>query len=186
MDTLATARSAPSVPDVPLPADVEFAQIYEECAQSVFRYLLGRVGGADLAEELTAQTFVAALQAFASYRGSGTHLAWLIRIARRKAVDDHRRRARERPLDDAVELAEADAQSPHQIVVARLEQERVIGALQRLTPDRRDAATLRIFAGLTAREAGEVMGKSEAPVKMLVHRGLRDLRTHLLEESKHA
>src|SRR6185436_18215865 len=67
-----------------------FARVYEEHAQAIYRYLLARVGRGDLAEELTAQTFLAALQGVSTYRGTGTHLAWLIGIARRKAVDEHR------------------------------------------------------------------------------------------------
>ena len=72
--------------------------------------------------------------------------------------------------------------SPHQVVVSRLQSERVVALLQKLTADRREAVSMRLFAGLTARETGAVMGKSEAAVKMLIHRALRELRDALHEE----
>ena len=48
-----------------------------------------------------------------------------------------------------------------------------------LPADRAEALALRLFAGLSAAEAAQVMGKSEAAVKMLVHRAVRDARARL-------
>ena len=178
-DAVVVSRQSVSAADAPNVMPLRIEELYEECAQFIFRYLLARTGRVDLAEDLTSQTFVAAMQALAKYRGTGTPRAWLVGIARRKCIDHQRRRAHERQLDDVATLVQPEAESPHEIVVGRLELERVTAALTRLTPDRRDAVALRIFANLTAREAGAVMGKNEGAVKMLVHRGLRDLREQL-------
>jgi RNA polymerase sigma-70 factor, ECF subfamily len=182
LDVLAIARSGTEGPPLADAQRTAFARVYEEHAQAIYRYLLARVGRGELAEELTAQTFLAALQGFASYRGTGTQLAWLIGIARRKVVDEHRQRRRERPLDDARSVAASDADSPDRVVLGRLAGERVLAILQRSTPERREAVSMRLFAGLTARETAALMGKSEAAVKMLVHRALRELRDGLSQE----
>lgn len=178
-DAVGLSRRESSVADVSATTRLRIGELYDECAQFIYRYLLARTGRADIAEDLTSQTFVAAMQALASYRGTGTPRAWLVGIARRKWIDLQRQRAHERPLRNLTNVVEPESQSPYEIVVGRLELARVIEALSWLTPDRREAVALRIFASLTAREAGKVMGKSEGAVKMLVHRGLRDLRDQL-------
>ena len=174
MNAGALARAVPPVQPLAAAQRAAFADVYEQYAQQVYRYLLARVGRAALAEELMAQTFIAALEGFNTYRGTGTRLAWLIGIARRKVADEYRAHRRERPLDDARSVTSADEDSPHQVVVSRLQSERVVAVLQKLTADRREAVSMRLFAGLTARETGAVMGKSEAAVKMLIHRALRE------------
>jgi RNA polymerase sigma-70 factor (ECF subfamily) len=54
--------------------------------------------------------------------------------------------------------------------------EHIWNALRQLSPDRAESLILIYFGGLNAAEAGRVLGKSEAAVKMLLSRGLRDLR----------
>ena len=54
---------------------------------------------------------------------------------------------------------------------------------ERLAPDRAEALRLRFFAGLECDEIAPLLGRSEAAVKMLVHRALTDLR-ELLEATK--
>jgi RNA polymerase sigma-70 factor (ECF subfamily) len=55
--------------------------------------------------------------------------------------------------------------------------DQVLGALKRLSQDRAEALILCFFSGLSFAEAGNVLGKSEAAIKMLISRGLQDLRT---------
>jgi DNA-directed RNA polymerase specialized sigma24 family protein len=64
--------------------------------------------------------------------------------------------------------------------------ESVSRALRQISPDRVDALVLYFFGGLTSLEVSQVTGKSEAAVKMLLWRGLKDLRerTSLVLEVK--
>jgi RNA polymerase sigma-70 factor (ECF subfamily) len=66
-----------------------------------------------------------------------------------------------------------------EIVEQRLKMERVAKGLRSIAPERAEALALRIFGGLNAAEVGTVMGKSEAAVKMLVHRAVGDLQARL-------
>ncbi|MDQ2673935.1 MAG: hypothetical protein M3Y40_04710, partial [Chloroflexota bacterium] len=54
-------------------------------------------------------------------------------------------------------------------------------ALERLAPDRRQVVVLRFVDGLTAREIGAVVGRSEGAVRVLQHRALRELAAMLDE-----
>jgi DNA-directed RNA polymerase specialized sigma24 family protein len=55
--------------------------------------------------------------------------------------------------------------------------EEVLNALKSLSPDRAEALILCFISGLTTAEAGLVLGKREAAIRMLISRGLQDLRT---------
>lgn len=69
--------------------------------------------------------------------------------------------------------------SPEAIVASRLRVDAVLRALKTLAPERAEALALRVFGGLSVAEAAAVLGKSEAAVKMLMHRATSDLQERL-------
>jgi RNA polymerase sigma-70 factor, ECF subfamily len=155
-----------------------FAQLYRRHADRVYRYLLVRLADQHLAQDVTAQTFLAALERLATYRGEGEFISWLLAIARNKAADALRSRSSTLSLEAADALASPQP-SPDQVVEARLRLDAVARALRSIAPERAEALALRVVGGLSAAEAGVVMGKSEAAVKMLVSRAIHDLRERL-------
>lgn len=155
-----------------------FAELYRRNLKAVYRYHLSRVGSVHDAQDLTAQTFLAAQEAIASFRGQGKFAAWLIGIASRKTVDYFRRQRSTLPLDAVAEI-EDDSLTPEEFAAQQLSLDRVAQALSHLTVDRAEAIALQVFGGLSMTEVAQVMGKSEAAVKMLVCRALKDLRKHL-------
>jgi RNA polymerase sigma-70 factor (ECF subfamily) len=171
IDDDALARAAPADP-------AAFAELYGRHLGRVYRYALARLGDVAGAQDVTAQTFLAALEGIAGYRGRGQFAAWLLTIARHKSTDHLRRRGATLPLESAAELAHPGPPLD-EIVSSRLRLQQVLAALPTLTPDRAEALTLRIFGGLSVAEAARVMGKSETAVKMLVHRALGDLQHRL-------
>jgi RNA polymerase sigma-70 factor (ECF subfamily) len=64
----------------------------------LFRYALARMGDAGVAEDLVQETFLAALQAQASFRGDSAERTWLVGILRNKLIDRLRRTCRDLPL----------------------------------------------------------------------------------------
>jgi RNA polymerase sigma-70 factor, ECF subfamily len=155
-----------------------FAVLYRRHLQRVYRYLLARLGDEHLAQDVTAQSFLAALESLPHYRGQGAFAAWLLGIARNKAADALRGRRVMLPLEAAAHV-ESSAPAPERIIASRLALEAVVRALGGLAPERAEALTLRIFGQLEVSEVSAVMGKSEAAVKMLVHRAIQDLRVRL-------
>lgn len=156
-----------------------FSGLYQRYATQVYRYLLVRVGNVPEAQDLTSQTFMAAMQGLKSYRGQQPFPAWLLGIARHKVADLYRR---QRP-DVGLEMAEdaaADADGSLEDAVSRqLALEQVARKMQTLAPDRAEALTLRLFGGLEVLEIAQIMNRNEAAVRMLVFRGLRDLQAQL-------
>lgn len=155
-----------------------FAELYRRYLPRVYRYLLAQLGDEHQAQDLTAQTFLAAFENIGGYRGQGKFVSWLMTIARNKATDQFRARRVIVPLEAASEVA-SPGPSPEQVTDARLRLEQVARVIPTLTPDRAEALTLRFFGGLNSGEVAQVMGKSEAAVKMLVHRAVCDLQERL-------
>jgi RNA polymerase sigma-70 factor (ECF subfamily) len=152
-----------------------FAELYCRHVPRVYRYHMAHTGNVKDAEDLTSQTFMAAMEGIRSFRGQGSFAAWLMGIAVRKKALFFRRRKPEAPLEAAQNiptpgLPTDKAASQHLLL------ESVSRALRQISPDRREALALYYFGGLTSLEIGRVTGKSEAAVKMLLSRGLKDLR----------
>ena len=165
-------------------ADAEaFAELYRRHVTRIYRYHMAHTANVKDAEDLTSQTFMAALEGIRSYRGNGSFAAWLMGIAARKRALFFRGSKPEVPLDAALHIPTPGLPTD-KAATQRLQMERVQHALRQLSPERSEALILCYFGGLNATEAGCVLGKSEAAVKMLLSRGLRDLRerTSLLLE----
>lgn len=155
-----------------------FAELYQRHLPRIYRYHLARCGDVQDAQDLTAQTFLAAFEQMRTFRGQSSFLGWLFGIASHKVVDHFRRRKGHVPLEEAIEVPHPDP-LPEEQANASIQLAQVGRAIRRISPERAEALGLRLVAGLSAAEAGRVMGKSEAAVKMLVHRGLQELQEML-------
>lgn len=156
-----------------------FAELYHRHLNRVYRYHLARTGNPGDAQDLTAQTFLAALEGVSSYRGSGSFAAWLMGIAHNKLSLHYRQGERTEALEDCPEPVDPSP-APELVAGKRLQFSQVCRALKLISAERAEAIVLYIFADLSASEAGHIMGKSDAAVKMLVQRGLRELREQLV------
>src|SRR5512140_220149 len=137
-----------------------FAELYRRHVTSVYRYHMAHTGNVKDAEDLTSQTFMAALESIRSYRGTGSFAAWIMGIASRKRLLFFRgRKHSELSLDESIDLPDANVRTDkaalHQLLIGRLRD-----ALQSLSPERLDAIALCFFAGLEYSEAACVLGKS--------------------------
>jgi RNA polymerase sigma-70 factor (ECF subfamily) len=136
---------------------------------------MAHVGNVKDAEDLTSQTFMAVLEGIRSFRGSGSFAAWVMGIASKKRLMFFRGRKPAVPLEAALHYPSPDLPTD-KAADRRLELASVSHALGQLSPDRAEAIILTFFGGLSHGEAGRLLNKSEAAVKMLVSRGLQDLR----------
>ncbi len=154
-----------------------FAELYRRHVDHIYRYCLGRTGSVQEAQELTADTFVSALECIRMYQ-SGHFVGWLFGIARNKVAMFYRQRR------ESVSLGEHEVDTqPHAqvetVVGERLQLESVIRILHKLSPDRAEALRLRILGDVPIAEIAHLMGKSEAAVRMLISRALDDIRGRL-------
>ena len=155
-----------------------FAELYRRHVLSIYRYHLAHTGNVRDVEDLTSQTFMAALEGIRSYRGRAPYITWLVGIASRKRLLFFRRNRNraEISLDAALDLP-ASSLPTDRAAARRLRMDQILAALKSLSRDRAEALILCFFSGLSPREAGPVLGKSETAVRMLISRGLQDLRS---------
>jgi RNA polymerase sigma-70 factor, ECF subfamily len=183
MTTLMTLHRTqyPSMDDAQLAIEARddpeaFAELYRRHVRSIYRYHLAHTGSVRDAEDLTSQTFMAALEGIRSYRGTGPYITWLIGIATKKRALFFRGQKAQVPLEAALHLP-ATSLATDKAAARRIEMDKVLGALRTLSRDRAEALVLCFFSGLSPTEAGLLLGKSEAAVRMLISRGLQDLRS---------
>lgn len=119
------------------------SRLYRRHVESIYRYIHLRVGRQDLAEDLTGDVFVRALEALRTYEYRGVPFsAWLYRIAHDRVVDYYRREAR-REEDAMVEEPEDAERGPASTLEAGLVRERLGKALRRLTSDQQMVISLK-------------------------------------------
>ncbi len=158
--------------------------LYDQHHQALFRYIWLRVGEHALAEDLTGDVFVRMLAALPRYRPTqATFRAWLYRIAHNLLVDHYRKEGNRAsvPLQQA-ETQSAEDDTPLMLFEQKLTIERLRYALSTLEQTQREVVTLRFLSGLSLQETAVVLGKTEAAIKALQHRGLAALRSALIQE----
>jgi RNA polymerase sigma-70 factor (ECF subfamily) len=159
-----------------------FVALYRRYLPRVYRYVYRRVGNQQDAEDLTASVFIEAMESLEDYQEQGSFAGWLFTITHHRVADHHRRQREKVDLRQVVPFL-AD---PALDVESKVEQEeqlvRLAAVIRELAPDRQEALALRFFGELSNKEVAQVMGKSEAAVKMLVCRALRQLRRRCGED----
>jgi RNA polymerase sigma-70 factor (ECF subfamily) len=141
-----------------------FLRLYDDALPHVYGYLVRRCANTATAEDLTAETFMAAVKAHRN--GSDLNTAWLIGTARHKLIDHWRRTARRKeelaelwddipvsdPTDDVIDRAAAD------------------GVLQALAPHHRAVLTLRYIDGLPVGDVASILGRTVHGTEALLTR----------------
>jgi RNA polymerase sigma-70 factor, ECF subfamily len=157
--------------------------IYSVALPRVYGYLLPRCGSAALAEDLTSETFLAAVNA--SRQGSLPEVstAWLVGVARHKLVDYWRRLEREQRSLAAAEPSVADSHDPWD---EWLDAEAAHAALAHLPIPQRAALTLRYLDGLSVADVAEHLGRTVHGTETLLARSRAALRRHYQEGTHHA
>ena len=147
-----------------------FQALVEAHAVAVSRFLRGMLAPDDV-DDVLQETLLAALRAYPRFDGSNPR-AWLLTIARNKAIDERRIRGR-RPEH----LSEPDSQPGRDLAVADLDAgSELWSAVGRLPEKQRAAVVLRFALDLRYREIAEAIGCSEAAARRSVHEAIKSLR----------
>lgn len=162
-----------------------FEPLYRKYVAHIYSLAYYETRDPHAAEDVTELVFLRALDALPRFREQGegadfTFRVWLYTIARR-VISNERRRDRRRPvavIEAATEVRAPD--DPAAAAESRLEAARAWRAVMALPAERRRALELRLVHEMSAREIGQVMGKSEGAVRVLIHRALASVR-HSLE-----
>jgi RNA polymerase sigma-70 factor (ECF subfamily) len=156
---------------------------YDDALPRVYGYFLHRCGGSvQVAEDLTQETFVAAVSELKKGRRVATPIAWIYGIARHKLLDHYRREQR---AERELELAPESQEAGEEMVVADQAEarERAAAALGAVAASQRAALVLCYLDGYSIAEAARLLGKSAEAVESLLARGRQSFKRAYLEES---
>jgi len=131
--------------------------LYDSALPQVYGYLVRRCDGATVAEDLTAETFLAAVAAVQKGSVPSLTTAWLIGVARHKLVDHWRRQARDQRNLRAVADEPTEDPDPWD---AHLDASLAHDVLGRLGAHHRSALTLRYLDGLSVPDVAEHLGRT--------------------------
>ena len=149
-------------------------QIYREHAQTVYKFLLSQCRDADLAEELTQETFYQAVRSIGRYDGSCKLSVWLCQIG--KHVWYHHLRKTNCKSESLTEDITLAVPSAEEDVLAQAGHLDVLRVIHTLPEQMREVVYLRLFGGLSFREIGAVVGETENWARVTFYRGKERLK----------
>jgi len=157
--------------------------LYDRTLPQVYGYLLSRSGDPAVAEDLTSETFFAAVDAVRREPPTAVSTPWLIGVARHKLVDHWRRRGREEQGLRGVS-ADTGVEDPWDV---RLEVLTARATLARLGPHHRAALTLRYLDDLPVPEVAKLLDRTvHATEALLVRARTAFRRAYTEDEVDHA
>ena len=142
--------------------------------QTVYKFLLSQTHDPDLAEELTQETFYQAVRSIGRFDGGCKVSVWLCQIAKHLWYQYLRRHKRESPMPEAA--PEAPTPSAEEGLLEREGKLDLLRQIHDLGTDAREVVYLRAFGGLTFREIGDVMGRTETWARVTFYRTKEKLR----------
>ena len=150
-------------------------EIYRQHAQTVYRFLLTHTRDADLAEELTQETFYQAIRSSGRFDESCKVSTWLCAIAKRVLFTYRRKH----PVTEELEEQTQSVPSAENEAVDAVSRMELIRLVHELAEPAREVVYLRVFGGLSFAEIGEVQGKTENWARVTFYRAKEKLKGRL-------
>ena len=158
------------------------ADLYRRYVDVVYRYVWMRVHDDMLAEDLTSQVFLKALEGLPTYEPGGSpFIAWLYRIAHARIVDHWRRQERRLEVapDDSLQAPEPH---PQELLDMEADWAEAVALLAQLTDDQQDVLILRFVGDMNVIQVAETLGKTVGATKAIQHRALASLARLLQQQ----
>ena len=160
----------------------DMSAIYQQHARTVYKFLLAQCRDPDLAEELTQETFYQAVRSADRFDGGCKVSVWLCQIAKHLWYQHLRKRNRETPMpEEGIDIPLPSAEEETLAQEGRLH---LLRSIHSLPADAREVVYLRAFGGLSFREIGDVLGKTETWARVTFYRSKEKLRNGGVSDEK--
>ncbi|NYG58893.1 RNA polymerase sigma-70 factor (ECF subfamily) [Nocardioides daedukensis] len=160
-----------------------FGALFDHYHPAVYRFLFYRTRSQTLAEDLASETFFRALRSMNNFRWQGKDFgAWLMTIARNLTTDHFKAgRTRLELTTEDMGLHDDATEGPETAVMAALNNEHLLAAMQQLPKEQQECLVMRFLQGMSIAETATVLNRSDGAVKQLQLRGVRNLAKLLPE-----
>lgn len=159
----------------------QFSQIYDQYIDKIYRFVFVKVDSQEIAQDITSKVFTSFWQAFGQGGQKIDNVnAFLYRVARNAVTDHYRENARARfvSTDLLPNLADT-ANNPIKKAEMDADLLAIRAQLANLNEDYQNAIIWHYIDGLSVPEVAQLMGKSEANTRVLLHRALDSLKKRI-------
>lgn len=156
----------------------QFSQIYDQYIEKIYRFVYLKVNDQQIAEDLTSKVF---LKGWESFKKQGQSIknpsAFLYQIARNNVIDYYRGKGRTRVIstDNAVELMDMQT-GAHEQAILNADVNMVKKAILKLDKEQQDIIIWHYLDDMEIPEVAKLLGRPEGTVRVMLHRGLKDLK----------
>jgi RNA polymerase sigma-70 factor (ECF subfamily) len=161
-----------------------FQELVSRYHQKVYMVIVGLLRNPDDAMEVAQESFFRAYRKITSFQGQSSFYTWLYRIAVNICID-HQRRQKRNPLefresmDEVFEQQNEVARDPFSDVHDRELREKMLSAIDDLTPEHKAVIVLRTLEGMSYKDIGQILGCSEGTVMSRLHYARKKLQNKL-------
>jgi len=157
-----------------------FGQVYDNYVDVLFRFVSFRVRNKEQAQDIISELFLKLWQHLRQTENQVDNLrAFLYRMARNLVADHYRELQEELPLDEAIEVASDKGGSHHPSPQQQVSLREVEEAIAKLKPEWREVVILAYVEGFKPKEIADIIGKSPAATRVIIHRALQELKNKL-------
>jgi RNA polymerase sigma-70 factor (ECF subfamily) len=142
-----------------------FETLYRRFENRIFRYVAGFLRDRTVTEDVTCEVFFDVWRNAPTFRGESAVSTWIFSIARHKALSARRRNPPPHEAGAVIETLAAEAGDPEETAAARDLGAKVRQALERLSPEHREALELSLYHDLSYEEIAEIAGAPVNTVK---------------------
>ena len=159
-----------------------FSRLWRDINPALLRYL--RVTAPEAAEDIAADTWLQVVRGLAGFRGDEQGWrAWLFTIARRRAIDEARRRSHrpEKALGETLPGWLPVSPDAADLALEHIDTRAALALVARLPAHQAEVILLRVVAGLDTETVARLLERSPGAIRVAAHRGLRAMAAVLAE-----
>ena len=155
----------------------EFTKIYKENIDKIYRFVYLKVDSQESAEDITSKVFLRFWETYKRDKSIDNIRAFLYKVANNAVVDHYRDKSRTNIVSSDVVARFADTRTNlYDKSVLASDIESIKLNIQKLKKDYQDIIIWHYLDDMSIKEIAVLTGKSEGNIRVMVHRGLNELR----------